>query len=99
MTWKVLALIQFILTLLLGAALLSQYVSVKSVSPVVREPAAPGESTLAYTPPAGRGGPLFVRAGSIVPTWMELPIVPTISPSFSTARSIGYDQATAFKRI
>jgi alkyl sulfatase BDS1-like metallo-beta-lactamase superfamily hydrolase len=51
MSWKVLAVVQFILTLLLGAALLSQYVSVKRVSPVVREPAAPGESTLAYTPP------------------------------------------------
>jgi alkyl sulfatase BDS1-like metallo-beta-lactamase superfamily hydrolase len=51
MSWKVLAVAQFILTLLLGAALLSRYVSVKTVSPVVREPAAPGESTLAYTPP------------------------------------------------
>jgi alkyl sulfatase BDS1-like metallo-beta-lactamase superfamily hydrolase len=51
MSWKVLAVVQFILTLLLGAALLSQYVSVKRVSPVVREPAAPGESKLAYTPP------------------------------------------------
>ena len=51
MTWKFLAIVQFILTLLLGTALLSQFVSVKGVSPVVREPAAPGESTLAYTPP------------------------------------------------
>ena len=51
MSWKALAVVQFVLTLLLGAALLSQYVSVKTVNPVVREPAAPGESTLAYTPP------------------------------------------------
>jgi alkyl sulfatase BDS1-like metallo-beta-lactamase superfamily hydrolase len=51
MTWKVLAIIQFVLTLLLGVALLSRFVSVERVSPVVREPAAPGESTLAYTPP------------------------------------------------
>ncbi len=51
MTWKALAIVQFILTLLLATALAAQYVSVSSVSPVVREPAAPGESTLAYTPP------------------------------------------------
>ena len=51
MSWKALAVVQFFLTLLLGAALLSQYVSVNRVSPVVREPAVPGESTLAYKPP------------------------------------------------
>ncbi len=51
MTWKVLAMVQFILTLLLATALAAQYVSVAKVSPVVREPTAPGESSLAYTPP------------------------------------------------
>lgn len=51
MKTKVLVVVEFVLILLLGAALLSHYVSVKRVSPVVREPAVPGESTLAYTPP------------------------------------------------
>ena len=48
---KVMAAVEFILILLLGAALLSQFIALKRVSPVVREPAAPGESTLSYTPP------------------------------------------------
>jgi len=51
MSWKALAVVQFIITLLLGAALMAQFISVKTAGPVVREPAAPGESTLAYTPP------------------------------------------------
>ncbi len=34
-----------------------------------------GPQELTYTPPPGRGGPLFVRAGAIIPTWPELDFI------------------------
>ncbi len=55
---KIVILVQFMLILLLGFVLLSHYVSLKRKGPVVREPAAPGESTLAYTPPPAPTIPL-----------------------------------------
>jgi len=51
MRTKIIVVVELVLILLLGAALLSQFIAVKRVSPVVREPAVPGESTLSYTPP------------------------------------------------
>ena len=34
-----------------------------------------GPQDVAYTPPEGRGGPLYVRAGAIVPTWPDMDYV------------------------
>ena len=34
-----------------------------------------GPQEIAYTPPTGRGGPLFVRAGAIIPTWPDVDYV------------------------
>ncbi|MBI2302194.1 MAG: DUF5110 domain-containing protein, partial [Armatimonadetes bacterium] len=34
-----------------------------------------GPAELTYKPPANRGGPLFVRAGAILPTWPEVDFV------------------------
>jgi alkyl sulfatase BDS1-like metallo-beta-lactamase superfamily hydrolase len=48
---KIIVVVELVLILLLVAALVWQVVSFKKVRPVVREPAAPGESTLGYTPP------------------------------------------------
>ena len=48
---KTLVLIELVLIVLLLAALVSRYVSFIGTPPVVREPAAPGESRLVYTPP------------------------------------------------
>ncbi|MBU2552155.1 MAG: alkyl/aryl-sulfatase [Proteobacteria bacterium] len=42
--------VQFVLIIVLGAALLTRYVVFGAVEPMVREPKAPGESTLAYQP-------------------------------------------------
>lgn len=51
MRTKIIVVVELVLILLLVAALVWQVVSFKKVRPVVREPAAPGESTLGYTPP------------------------------------------------
>lgn len=49
---KIVILVQFVIIILLvGLVVLSQSVSFKSTKPVVREPMAPEESSLAYTPP------------------------------------------------
>jgi alkyl sulfatase BDS1-like metallo-beta-lactamase superfamily hydrolase len=48
---RIIVVVEFVLILLLLVALVWQVVSFKRVSHVVREPAAPGESTLDYTPP------------------------------------------------
>ncbi len=48
---KIIALIELVVIIVLAGALVTQCVSFKKTGPVVREPAAPGESTLSYTPP------------------------------------------------
>lgn len=48
---KTLAAVQFVVILVLVAALVSHYVSFRKTRPVVREPAAPEESSLSYEPP------------------------------------------------
>jgi len=52
MKLRILAVAQSLAILLLAAALLAHYVSFDKSRPVVRDAAAPGESTLSYTPPA-----------------------------------------------
>ncbi len=51
MKLKILASFEFLLILVLVAALVTQYVSLRETKPVVREPEMPGESTLRYAPP------------------------------------------------
>ena len=51
MKLKLLALFEFLVIVALAVALLAQFISLKQVKAVVREPKAPGESTLRYTPP------------------------------------------------
>jgi len=57
---KIIAVVEFLIILLLLGALLAQFVSFKKTKPVVREPEAPGESTLTYTPPAPPKFPIEV---------------------------------------
>ena len=51
MKLKILALIEFFVIIALAVALAAQFISLKQVKAVVREPETPGESTLCYTPP------------------------------------------------
>ena len=48
---KIIIIVELVIIIGLGGLLLTQYVSLKTVRPVVRKPAAPGESTISYTPP------------------------------------------------
>jgi len=50
-TSKIIILVEFLLIIALLAVLLTRYISLSDVKPVVRTPNKPGESTLAYTPP------------------------------------------------
>lgn len=50
MKFKIIALLELILIVILAGALVSRFISLKTVRPVVREPEAPGESSLSYTP-------------------------------------------------
>ncbi len=51
MRLKILVVFLFIVIAVQAVALTSHYISLKTVKPVVREPDAPGESVLSYTPP------------------------------------------------
>ncbi|MGD8985350.1 MAG: alkyl/aryl-sulfatase [Desulfobacteraceae bacterium] len=51
MKLRILALIEFLVIVALAVALVAQFISLKKTKAVVREPKAPGESTLRYTPP------------------------------------------------
>ena len=51
MKFKIIALIEFALILVLAGFLLTRLISLKSVKPVIREPLKPAESTLKYMPP------------------------------------------------
>jgi alkyl sulfatase BDS1-like metallo-beta-lactamase superfamily hydrolase len=48
---KIVMAVEFLIILGLLGALVTRYISLETVRPVVRKPAAPGESTLSYTPP------------------------------------------------
>jgi alkyl sulfatase BDS1-like metallo-beta-lactamase superfamily hydrolase len=51
MKLKFLVWFELIIIVVLAMVLVSQFVSIKTVRPLVREPQAPGESTLTYKPP------------------------------------------------
>ncbi len=51
MKFKIIALIEFALILVLAGFLLTRLISLKSAKPVIREPVKPAESTLKYMPP------------------------------------------------
>ncbi|MCJ7685039.1 MAG: hypothetical protein MUO68_12170 [Desulfobacteraceae bacterium] len=51
MKFKIIALIEFAVILVLAGFLLTRLISLKSVKPVIREPVKPAESTLKYMPP------------------------------------------------
>jgi alkyl sulfatase BDS1-like metallo-beta-lactamase superfamily hydrolase len=50
MKLKIIAWIEFVLLLVLAALLVTRFISIRSIRPVVREPLTPAESTLKYTP-------------------------------------------------
>jgi alkyl sulfatase BDS1-like metallo-beta-lactamase superfamily hydrolase len=51
MKLKIVVLFEFILIMILAGTLVSQFISFKTIRPVVREPEAPGESRLSYISP------------------------------------------------
>ncbi|MFH1137453.1 MAG: alkyl/aryl-sulfatase [Pseudomonadota bacterium] len=48
---KIVIVVQLVIIVALAAGLLTRYISLRETKPVVREPRAPGEATLSYTPP------------------------------------------------
>jgi alkyl sulfatase BDS1-like metallo-beta-lactamase superfamily hydrolase len=86
MKTKILIAVQFLVILLLGLALVSRYVSIKRTGPVVREPAAPGESTLAYAPPPPPRIPLGSILGAAELRQLMTPRVEKITEDIYLAR-------------